>query len=235
MTDTIRDTETRDPRYHVKSGKEVSVVVHTEVDGKTDSTKAELIDISSGGARLRTREPISDREITGFDLKVRRPKRMISVAGEVCWMVPANGDYWWLGCSFNPKIPDETLHQFAEGGILERRQHDREMIALMSTAKWELEKDAATVRILNFSEGGFCLLSQNEGKPGERVLLQFALANGKELLVTAKAQWQVESDEGFVMGCEFLQPTDHRIFSELKQTDLSDANAVSVWKWFGTA
>jgi hypothetical protein len=233
MTDTISNTGTEDLRFYIRDAKDIGVIVYTEVAGEKESTKAELIDISVNGARLKTREPLSAREIVGLEFRVKQPNRLISVSGEVCWMVPTAGDYWGLGCSFSPKIPLETLRQFAEDGILERRQHRREDLGFVSTAKWELDQDPNTVRIINYSEGGFCLMAHQRGKPGERVMLQFELDDGREILVRAKAQWQVESEEGFVLGCEFLHPRDFTIFSDLKQAEQVPTRSIAVWRWFG--
>ena len=145
-------------------------------------------------------------------------------------MEPANGDFWWVGCCFTPKIPDHVLEQFAADGLLERRQHTRESIEISTVAKWELNSPSARAHIVDYSRGGLCLRSQDEGKPGERLLLEFRLQDGREFLVRATARWQVESSGGYVIGCQFLADEDYRVFRDLK--DLKDqAGPVTFWVW----
>lgn len=232
MTDTIDTPAPSDARYHIRRGHEVSVLIHTERQGDRGTVKAELLHISSCDARLRTRQPVAATEIVGLQLKARNLNPMISVSGEVCWMVPAQGNSWWVGCAFDPPIPAETLAHFAAIGILERRQQQRERITLATTAKWELSEDASTVKIVDYSKGGFCLKSTDEGRPGERLLLQFRTGDGRDVLVQAKAQWQVETDDGFVVGCQFLDAEDYEVLTAVKESeDLVGAGLFSVWRW----
>ena len=58
--------------------------------------------------------------------------------------------------------------------------------------------------VLNLSAGGVCLLSQDPGEPGERVLLELEREDAPQVLVTSKVRWQVSTDDGYVLGCEFL-------------------------------
>ena len=104
------------------------------------------------------------------------------------------------------------LRDFAQAGILECREQPREPISLRATAQWELQSETASVWLLDYSRGGFRLLSQTERKPGERTLLQLERDDGQLVEVSGKTLWQVESQDGFVIGCEFL---DHRDFSVL--------------------
>ena len=145
-------------------------------------------------------------------------------------MEPANGDFWWVGCSFDPAIPDEVMEQFAESGILERRKHNREEVEISTVAKWELNSPTARARIVDYSRGGLCLRSQDEGKPGERLLLEFRLQDGQEFLVRAMARWQVKADTGYVIGCQFLSDLDYGVFRDLRALK-ARAGPVSFWVW----
>ena len=234
MADTTYAPEPNVARYHVGRGQNVSVGLLSEVDGKQRIVVAKLIHISSVEARLRSREPINLKEIVGLQLRTEHPEHTILLSGEVYWMEPANGDYWWVGCSFDPAIPDEVLEQFAESGILERRQYNREKVKISTVAKWELNSPTARAHIVDYSRGGLCLRSQDKGKPGERLLLEFRLQDGREFLVRATARWQVETEKGYVIGCQFLDDSDYSVFRDLKALkDQTGPVSFWVWRWLG--
>lgn len=52
-------------------------------------------------------------------------------------------------------------------------------------------------------------------RPGERLLVQIVSETGREVLVPANARWQVQSDDHFLIGCEFVRPKDSSLISEV--------------------
>jgi hypothetical protein len=214
MTDIIRILQKRDPRYEIKKGNDVAVTIRTP-RGSCECVSAELVNISVGGAKFKTSKPFSVKDMVAVEIAVEHPRRRIEASAEVCWMAPAAGDGWWLGCSLRPRIPEKVLHDFAMAGILERREHPRESVSLPTIAKWELTGETVAARILDFSRGGFCLLLQTEGKLGERVLVQFDREGKGEIQVHGKALWQTENRDGFMIGCEILHPQDFNVLKEM--------------------
>ncbi len=213
MTDIISTLLSRAPRYNIKSGSDLTVTIQKE--GASDSIEAELVNISAGGARFKVSEAILANEVLAVTIEAKRRNRKIVVSGEVCWASPAAGGDWGLGCSFNPEIPEEVLSGFAEDGTLERREHPREEIALRTTLQWELTNEQVSTWVLNYSRNGFCLLSQFAGKPGERVRLLLELDDEHLIVIRGKAQWEVESQRGFVIGCEFVESGDFAVMCDL--------------------
>jgi hypothetical protein len=50
-------------------------------------------------------------------------------------------------------------------------------------------------------------------------LLRFELQDGREVLVCGTARWQVESEDGYVIGCEFLHTRNSTMLSELIESN----------------
>jgi hypothetical protein len=239
MTETTNTTDTpcaHDARYHIQPGKEVLVDLQLGTLDSNKPVKAELVHISPVDASLQTKTSIDVKGIVGLTLRAKHPEHTISVSGEVCWVVPNHGRRWWVGCSFKPPIPPEVLEQFAEGGVLERRQYARQSVSVAAAAKWELDQGTVRAEIVDLSQGGFCLRSPVEGKPGERILLQLRSRDGQERFVPAKAQWQVENQRQFVVGCQFVDPDGYHALSDAVDfEDLTIKGAFSVWRWLGGA
>jgi len=216
--DIIQDLISRAPRYGLASDDEIEVRVERDSESGLESTEAELIDISPGGAKLRTAGPLNVLDILSLQLCIKRLHRTITVAGAVCWTTPTTNGQWWVGCRFKPPMPEQTLQEFAQDGILERRKHERDQTWLRMTAKFELKQELASVWVLNFSKGGFCILSDTQARVGERAELRIDLDNNRSLAVRGKVCWQVESSEGYVVGCEMLRNKDFGLLMDIHES-----------------
>lgn len=234
MTDKVDMIPRRYPRYQVTGSEKITVTI---VNGDGDdviSSHAELVDISVGGAKFKAPEGLPVKAKVVVTIAVKHLEREISAPSKICWVRPVAGKGWLVGCAFESQIADSVLDDFAKGGVLERRQHRREAVSLTVRAKWELNSEESSAIILNYSpKGGFCLQSEIQGKPGERVLLLFDQDDGRQVSVRGKAKWQVECDEGYLIGCEFLHNQDSATFcGQLVPTAMGAAKKRSVWRWF---
>ena len=237
MTDLTETILTRPPRYYVKNSDDLSVSIGKE-DAPTEPLPVELVNISQGGATFNTSEIIRAKEILAVKIEARCLDLTIAVAAEVCWVSPAAGELWSLGCKFQPPIPEDVMRQLAEAGIVERREHEREPVSLRATAQWELTKDTTDVQIVNRSRGGFCLISATKSEPGERLQLKIELDDQRKVETRGKTLWQVESSEGYAIGCQFLNARDSRLLSDLvKSQQLDNGKPRRKQRWFkrGTA
>ncbi len=216
--DIIQELISRAPRYSLASDDEIEVLVERDGESGLESTDAELIDISTGGAKLRTAAPLNVLDILSLQLCIKRMRRTITVAGAVCWTTPTNNGQWWVGCRFQPPMPEQTLQEFAQGGILERRKHERDQTWLRMTVKFELKQELAAAWVLNFSKGGFCVLSDTQAKVGDRAELRIELDRDRILAIRGKVCWQVESSEGYVIGCEMLRNKDYGVLLDIHES-----------------
>ncbi len=106
-------------------------------------------------------------------------------------------------------------------------------MSLRTTVQWELNNESASAWVLNYSRSGFCLLSQFAGKPGERVRLQLELDDEQVIEVRGKIQWEVESQEGFVIGCKFVEPRGFAILSDLAASRVPGKRMSRRRRWLG--
>jgi Tfp pilus assembly protein PilZ len=233
MNDLMTNLIERAPRYRLSRDGNMTIVIEYEGEESLQTVSAVLLDISTGGAKLQTDVAIPMRDIVMLQLQVPELKRTMTVSGEVCWVSPTNESKWHLGCSFRPPMPEETLDEFAQHNILERRRHERHQVALRTTARFELSQDESPVWILNISEGGFCILTQRDGVPGERVQLILEPEGCSPIHIRAKAQWQVETDEGIVVGCEFRNASDYEVLRDLDNSTTPRKKRRSLWSWLG--
>ncbi len=232
MTDTIRLFQKRAPRYDVKCRDAITASIQ-ELDGASEPLAAELANISARGAKIKTGKSFSVKESFTFRFEVKEPQHAFEVIAKVCWVSPVIGEGWWLGCSLKPAIPVSVLDEFAQAGLIERREYCREPVSLTAIAKWELTSKTSFARIVDCSKGGFCMLSQLDGKPGERVQLEFEGNGQKQVQIRGKVVWQVESNEGHVLGCEFLDPQDFSVVTDLEKSRRESGTKQQLaWKWF---
>ena len=229
MSDIIRNILYRAPRFQIGSDQAIEAVIERAAAGGVESIEAEVVDISCGGAKMRLPQPVSLDGAVTMNIKAGKLPRTISVAADVCWTRLAGADQRWVGLSFKPAIPEAVLTDWAQAGCLDRRQHLREEIVSRWTAQWELDSSRVPVRLLDLSTSGLCLLSQQEGTPGECVLLQPDPPDGHEVLVKAKAQWQIETDDGYVIGCEFVNKHGHATLRAVIDLEEPAAPPPSPW------
>lgn len=206
----------REMRYQVVGAKTVDVKVETNSGGKSSQLKAELIDMSQGGVRLRSKAPVVAGDVltiaVAFDGFKGATKRL-TICGHVCWTTPARQGFCYLGCSIEPPIPQVLLDNLAASGILERRSDERQEMSITLPAKWECDQTELSASILNFSDGGMCLLMPQMRNVGDRIRLALFDENQKETYLLTTVCWQIETDDGHVLGCDF---EDRGAYQDLK-------------------
>ena len=231
MTDTITKFPNRPPRYDVIRADAISVSIQNP-DESGKPLSAAIVNISGRGARLKVNRSFAVNDSLPLTIGVNDPRYSFEVTAKVCWVAPVIGHDWWLGCSLTPAIPTSALNDMARNGLIERRSHPRRPVSLTAIAKWELTSKTSFARILDCSQSGFCLLSQVEAKPGERVQLQFE-GTDQPLAVHGKIVWQAQSSEGHVLGCEFLDPADFATVRRLEACRRTGGTKSELaWSWF---
>lgn len=176
----------------------------------------ELLDISTGGAKLRSREQIPQGEQLSLKLTSDQFAGSICVDATVCWVQLTGVGEWLLGCAFEPQIPQPILDQLAKSGAFDRREDGRREVCIESRAAWELASDTDSVCVVNISTSGFCLVSPQPGKPGAQVLVKFSTGL-VEATISGRCRWQVETKTGFALGCEFSSSQDYMALLEIEK------------------
>lgn len=189
-------------------------VVHVSIrlgDEYVDSTDAHLISISPSGCKLRTMRPVTIGP--DFELVLSGPALSdpISMTGRICWATPRSEDEWYLGCTFNPRIPTEVFDELTRSGALEKRSEARFETTIPTVIGWELSPEKVAGKVINLSAGGFCFMAPMAPKPGLRVKLH--PVGGETTL--ARSVWTVELNSNFACGCEFVDEAGYRNLREL--------------------
>jgi len=164
---------------------------------------AELMDLSPGGARLALAMPLLIHESVKVRIQVPEVDFDVTLCADVCWLRPQPQDVWWLGCSFQPKIPADTLARLAVTGQLDRRRHARLPLAAPAKARWPLEGDLWAVTLRDYSPGGFCLLAPAGERTGNRLLLEISAPDEPPVSINARVLWEMAVQDGVLLGCEF--------------------------------
>jgi c-di-GMP-binding flagellar brake protein YcgR len=94
-----------------------------------------------------------------------------------------------------PKKPDS----------IQKRKHDREQV--VTEVSYQILTPAGDMGLTqNISEGGLCLLLNNELSPGTVLQVQFTLPDEKAKKVKSFVEviWQSKTEKGFLTGVKFL-------------------------------
>lgn len=116
--------------------------------------------------------------------------------------------------------------------MLERHEHFREPTSVLTTAQWDLRDNETAVTILNYSRRGFCISSETEGKPGDLTLVKIELKDQSTVVVPGEIQWHVQSADGFIIGCEFLDANTFQQLSSVSSKNTEERSLLDS-PWFG--
>jgi hypothetical protein len=208
----------KEERYRLRGSKAVRVEIETDTGDESRTLDAELLDISEGGVRLRSKTPVAMRDSLTINIMPAGFSKSLSARAKVCWTTLAPKGSHWLGCSIEPRIPPSVLEHLATGGVLERRHDSRRDVSMTLAACWELDPTRLEALVSNLSPGGACLAVAKPGNPGDRIRLTLPGDNQKPTYIFMTACWQIDTDDGFIVGCTFCH---HRSYEKLLQ--LADA------------
>jgi len=193
----------RETRYKLVARDAVEVSVDLPPENESHRHDAELIDISTTGLRICSDLPVADESMLTVTVSTADSASPITVRAQVCWTTLAAKGRIYAGCSIEPAIPQSLLDHLAAAGILERRQEVRQEASLTLPARWELDPNADEAAILNISPGGLSLLMPRRGNVGRRISLTVSDEGEKPVRIYVKARWQIQTQDGTVVGCEF--------------------------------
>jgi c-di-GMP-binding flagellar brake protein YcgR len=217
MSEKTALIDRREPRYQVTRARAVRVIIERASGITQETLEAELSDLSPSGAKLRVESPTKVQFQEAILLRLESPDigLNLTIHAKVCWIRGSAGDTWTLGCTFSPSLPEHCIQELFNRGLLERRRNNRRSVRGQAVARWELDAAATNVGLLDISSGGFSVLAPKPAKPGSRMSLRPEKWRGNDAEVTARVQWLLRVDGGFVIGCEFC---DSRDFVRLRDT-----------------
>ena len=190
-------------RFPVRTPDQVYAVVARAEGCDAAILSAELLDVSEGGAKLRLEAPPDVAELIELKLGCVEGPFRITLLCRVVWLRQDSPDSWRVGCEFVPKLPLEVMDELFDN-IIERRQSDRRVVLRDAFAKWELQPELFGVRLVNVSQGGFCVHSLQSGQVGQRIWLSLRPEEDGTTKVLGSVRWCTSLDDGFLIGCAFL-------------------------------
>ncbi len=162
-------------------------------------------DLSLAGTKLLAELPIA--VATPVQIVLTSGQDRAVVAGVVRWATRGVQGKWSLGCLFDRNIDTGFFNGLAINGILERRRHPRQQVMVAASARRELgSRDLIPIRIVDYSDGGLCLLSQQGFAPGDRMLIAIATSEQTTSQIVARSEWIEKLQHSHRIGCSFLKP-----------------------------
>lgn len=202
-------------RFQLTGDARIPVRLEWSSENESCGCTAELVDLSAGGARLRLPQSLTLHKGIQVRLHIDDLELDFCCVGDVCWVRPERSG-WAMGCAFNSHLPDHVLTKLARGGFLDRRTDARYGISLQAKVREELSASRPQeVTVDNYSSGGFRFNSDQSISVGQRVLLGVRDSEGKEVIIPARALWQVGSDQTFSVGCCFLNGNGFQRFAAI--------------------
>ena len=205
------DTVLPDPRYGVCEAGSVRARVERAPGQIPVRAEATLLDISQYGAKLLASCSLQIHELVTLQIEVAEVERIFSLPAIVRWRQPADTATWRLGCVFTGALPQAVLDELSLLGYMERRQDRRQVVDVAARARWELAKEDFPIRIVSVSASGLRICCEEEGKIGERLLLQLKEDEAEPLFVHSRAVWEREEDGRRVIGCRLASREDYEM------------------------
>lgn len=203
VTTEHRELRVQD-RFQLQNDSQIPVSVEWMAGDKACQCDARIVDLSAGGARLRLAAAVELNDTFEVRLHVKELSIDFRCAVDVCWVRPHENESV-LGCAFDGELPEHILRKLACHGFINRRSDKRFRIELSAEVQEELGAHQwSEATIDNYSSGGFRLSSQRRVTIGQRVLLRVKDVDQQPVTIPGRALWQVDSDEGFSIGCSFL-------------------------------
>ena len=169
-----------------------------------DCLQGKIVDLSENGAKLSVADVVPMDSSVELDLEFPDPDMAVTTNATTCWSRSKQGKQWWLGCVFNDRIAGSKLTKLYDAGFIERRQDVRFEIELDGAVSWESSRDWSPATVIDYSVGGFCLISCKPPKPGTRILLWLATPDAEVARIPAVVRWDCEHGEKFKFGCSFV-------------------------------
>ncbi len=215
MIETSEKLPARDARFPLLEGRTIRVTVERQGSLPPEEIDAELVDVSLGGMKLLVSKSPAMQEAVVLKMVAPEIELDLSVDAQVCWTRPAPGGASYLGCTLNPKLPEQLLADLAVKGYVQRRRDPRMPIDLPASMRSEGSSESVPIRLLDHSTGGIRLAAPHTTSTGQRLLLRFGEGPNASDLIVAKTMWQAQTSDGHQIGCTFVNRDGHRIFQDI--------------------
>lgn len=111
---------------------------------------------------------------------------------------------WAVTLDFEHPLSRAELDKLIPGNRIERRASTRQPIIGQAVVDWGNGGAPVPVQLKDISGGGFCMIAAEPAVINKRLHLVLETAAQTRFEIPARARWQVKSDQGYAIGCEFL-------------------------------
>lgn len=189
-------------RYHVGIESHISIELERNDAG---IVFGRLIDLSQNGAKCCINKSLQFSETVAWRLTMPALDIAAAIKSKVIWTRTTDTSNWLVGCSFDEALPNVILDRLARAGFINRRRHPRSESDLPGVARSELCNQSSPVSVVDYSYGGFRMLSDQPKPIGAKVLLNFH-PHGS---VFGIVRWCSTEGDIHSVGCEFRQQSEH--------------------------
>lgn len=195
----------RESRYAVQEEQALTVTVVRQLN--QESLPATVANLSLGGAKLVVSLPLSFTELIRVNLTLSESDVRFDVPARICWARPIGDGTYSVGCAFSERLTPEVLNSLSELGYLERRAHGRVQVDFPALSKWELSDTISTVQVLDYSIGGFVMVSRQRAQADQQLMLEISTEH-QVFTLSARVVWQTRMEESYRIGCSFIGKKD---------------------------
>lgn len=195
--------------YPVATERRVSATLARAEDPTDLKGPVDVDAIGAGAARLAGLTEFSPGDVVFLTISAPDQDLSISALAEVVAIIPAEDGH--PPCAeflFREAIPAALVTRLVgeDAGAGEGRVHPRFAVSVGGLAHWPAINENVAVRIEDLSRGGFRMRSTRTIDVGSPVSLQLDDPGRRPPLINAVVAWRTKVDNGYVMGCEFLEP-----------------------------
>jgi hypothetical protein len=176
---------------------------------------ADLLDISSEGAKICVPVPVEVDETVRLRIKHHDSGLNLPIPAEVRWVRREGDATWRLGCSFVTWLPEDTLETLASLGCLECSELARLPVDGKAAVWKELDPSALSVQLVDLSRGGLSLVSPQPARIGQRLRLLSGSDGSNSAEIFVQVRCCAEVAQGYLLGCQFQ---DERVYDTLRNT-----------------
>jgi hypothetical protein len=189
------------PRYTKRKECQVEVSVEPLSPDRNVTANGELIDFSRKGMRLSVNLPFEVQDDVKILMKFSDSTADLAISAQACWVQKQDEQSWLIGYIFVGEMPYHIVPRLAKAGYLERRTERRFDVNLSAIVQFTgRDTEPFVVNIEDISDGGFRIQSPMAIRAGQEFSLQIK-SDGSTIEILAMAQWQVDVDEIYMIGC----------------------------------
>lgn len=217
----------RDLRFLVVQPGSLTLSIGRASDDPSEDQSGLLLDLSREGARLGLQMHVPAGERIRMRISSAEFSHAVESEATVSWVEPGSSSEWVIGCVLEDLIGQDLLDDLATAGMLDRRSEERIAVSFAAEAKTELERSFVPVEIVDTSDGGFCVVTDElSAATHDRLMLQIRDESGAGSgLMRGRVVWVNEMVDGRVIGCTFLTRADHEFLRKACGREKRDQTA----------